>query len=63
MLKKKKQMQKFVLYVGFFCNLFTMSLLVLFYVCGLAEFHMIPALCVYKIKVLLYIVKHKKCSK
>lgn len=45
-------MQKFVLYVSFFCNLFAMSLLVLFCVHGLAEFCMIPALCVYKIKVL-----------
>lgn len=45
-------MQKFVLYVSFFCNLFTVSLLVLFYVHGLAEFCTIPAFCVYKIKVL-----------
>lgn len=45
-------MQKFVLYVSFFCNLFTMSLLVLICVHGLAEFSRFLALFVYKIKVL-----------
>lgn len=50
--KKNKKMQKLVLYLNFFCNFFTMSLLVLIYVHGLVEFSRSPALCMYKIKVL-----------
>lgn len=59
--KKKKKKQTSVLYVSFFCSVFTVSILVLIYVHGLAEFSRFLALFV-KLRCYLHIVKYEKCS-